>query len=205
MRKSRDIYLAMARPREFDIDTALAKAMDVFWEHGYGDASLPDLLKGMNLTRGSLYKAFKDKKSLYLLVLSNYDEQAVSGAVALLTDQDLPGWDRIIMLFESIITRVNAGDRRGCLLCSALAGPASYDADFAGPAVESLERMRKAFATALKATDLSSEAVRLSHVLVTQYVGLQIMSQTSMPASTLQQNVDALKGLCQTGQTLRTS
>ena len=64
----------MARPREFDIDTALARALDVFWEKGYGDASLPDLLEGMKLTRGSLYKAFADKETLYLRVLERYDE-----------------------------------------------------------------------------------------------------------------------------------
>ena len=45
----------------------------VFWQKGYEDASLPDLLEGMGLTRGSLYKAFKDKKSLFLKVLERYD------------------------------------------------------------------------------------------------------------------------------------
>ena len=54
----------MARPREFDTDVALSGAMDVFWEHGYEGASLPDLLIGMHLTRGSLYKAFNGEKTL---------------------------------------------------------------------------------------------------------------------------------------------
>jgi len=36
----------MARPREFDTGIALAKAMGVFGEHGYDDATLPDLLAG---------------------------------------------------------------------------------------------------------------------------------------------------------------
>lgn len=188
--------LSMARPREFDTDKALAKAMDVFWQFGYSDATLPDLLEGMSLTRGSLYKAFKDKKSLFLIVLSNYDEQAVSDAVALLTNPDQDGLDRITALFDSIVATVEAGDRRGCLLCSTIAGPASYDSEIAEYAVKSLDRMYAAFQVALEASPARAGAVRLSHLLVTQYVGLQIMSQSSIPVSTVKQNVEALKMLC---------
>ena len=66
----------MARPRVFDTDVALSGAMDVFWEHGYEGASRPYLLIGMHLTCGSLYKAFNDKKSLFLTVLNRYEDSA---------------------------------------------------------------------------------------------------------------------------------
>ena len=66
----------MARPRVFDTDVALSGAMDVFWEHGYEGASRPYLLIGMHLTLGSLYKAFNDKKSLFLTVLNRYEDSA---------------------------------------------------------------------------------------------------------------------------------
>ncbi|NJM33970.1 MAG: hypothetical protein HC850_03830 [Rhodomicrobium sp.] len=59
----------MARPREFDTDEAIEKAMQVFWEKGHG-AALPDLLGGMEIARGSFYKAFSDKKSVYLMALA---------------------------------------------------------------------------------------------------------------------------------------
>ena len=52
----------MARPREFDEAEVIRLAADVFWQKGYQDAALPDLLAGMKLTRGSLYKAFGEKK-----------------------------------------------------------------------------------------------------------------------------------------------
>lgn len=91
----------MARPREFDTDAALSGAMDVFWEHGYEGASLPDLLTGMNLTRGSLYRAFKDKKSLFLTVLTRYEDSAVDAAALLLSDDNIPdGWDRVTHLLK---------------------------------------------------------------------------------------------------------
>ena len=85
----------MARPRAFDTDLALDRAMDVFWELGYEEATLPDLLSGMQLTRGSLYKAFKDKKSLFLITLDRYEKHSVADAVAQLADTSIPdGWDR---------------------------------------------------------------------------------------------------------------
>ena len=59
----------MGRPREFDVDKALDRAMGVFWQKGYEGASLQDLLHAMEIARGSLYKAFEDKHSIYLAPL----------------------------------------------------------------------------------------------------------------------------------------
>ena len=66
----------MARPREFDTTTALNGAMNEFWTKGYDGASLPDLLEGMGITRGSLYKAFTDKKTLFLPTLRIRQQRA---------------------------------------------------------------------------------------------------------------------------------
>ncbi|TWF47857.1 TetR family transcriptional regulator [Neorhizobium alkalisoli] len=65
------------RPREFELDDAVRKAMGVFWDRGYHDASLPDLLEGMELSRGSFYKAFVDKRGVYLRALDVYIEDAI--------------------------------------------------------------------------------------------------------------------------------
>ncbi|MBO9198363.1 TetR/AcrR family transcriptional regulator [Rhizobium sp. 16-449-1b] len=51
--------------------------MAVFWDRGYHDASLPDLLEGMELSRGSFYKAFVDKRGVYLRALDVYIEDAI--------------------------------------------------------------------------------------------------------------------------------
>src|SRR5581483_7587401 len=77
---------AMARPREFDIDEALERAMAVFWAKGYEGASLQDLLKAMRIARGSLYKAFHDKRHIYLAALDHYDRTVVEENVERLRD-----------------------------------------------------------------------------------------------------------------------
>lgn len=60
------------RPRTFDRDEALARAMRVFWEKGYEAASMQDLLSAMNLSSPSLYAAFGDKESLFLEAVQRY-------------------------------------------------------------------------------------------------------------------------------------
>ncbi|WP_206543558.1 helix-turn-helix domain-containing protein [Pantoea dispersa] len=62
----------LGRPREFELETAARDAMKVFWDRGYDRASLPDLIAGTGLSRGSLYKAFGDKKGLLLAALGLY-------------------------------------------------------------------------------------------------------------------------------------
>ncbi|WP_456238698.1 TetR/AcrR family transcriptional regulator [Pararhizobium qamdonense] len=68
---------SVGRPREFELNEAVRKAMGVFWDRGYHDASLPDLLEGMDLSRGSFYKAFVDKRGVYLRALDAYIEDAI--------------------------------------------------------------------------------------------------------------------------------
>ena len=62
----------MARPREFDIDHVLNAAMHAFWQRGYEATSLADLMEATGLQKGSLYKAFGDKHSLFMQALNRY-------------------------------------------------------------------------------------------------------------------------------------
>ncbi len=189
----------MARPREFDVETAVGGAMDVFWEHGYEGASLPDLLSGMGLTRGSLYKAFTDKKSLYLVVLERYERDYVIPAVGLLSGpQPADGWDRVMALFGNVIADVKNGDRRGCLACSAAAGPASEDTDIAAAVHRTLGKLQKGFEVALKASrshaGLEPAARRqMADMLTTQYVGMRVMARSQAPVAMLKRSVASLR------------
>ena len=60
------------RPRAFDPDAALDRAMHVFWAKGYEGASLSDLTRAMRINRPSLYAAFGNKEQLFSKVLDRY-------------------------------------------------------------------------------------------------------------------------------------
>src|SRR3984957_2651155 len=62
----------MGRPRSFDIDRALDRALLVFWRKGYEGASLSDLTKAVGINRPSLYAAFGDKEALFRKALDRY-------------------------------------------------------------------------------------------------------------------------------------
>src|SRR5947208_13179907 len=66
------------RPRAFDPDAALERAMHVFWAKGYEGASLSDLTRAMRINRPSLYAAFGNKEQLFRKVLDRYMDGPVA-------------------------------------------------------------------------------------------------------------------------------
>src|SRR5258706_14321862 len=72
------VQLPRGRPRSFDVEAAVERAMGVFWSRGYHATALPDLLRATELSRGSLYAAFGDKHGLFLSALDRYIDDALT-------------------------------------------------------------------------------------------------------------------------------
>ena len=66
------------RSKSFDVNDALSRAVDVFWEQGYEGASMQDLLERMGISRQSLYDTFGDKRRLFLSSLQYYMDEYAS-------------------------------------------------------------------------------------------------------------------------------
>src|SRR5258708_34443720 len=64
----------LGRPRSFDIDRALDRALQVFWRKGYEGTSLSELTKAVGANRPSLYAAFGDKEPPFRKALDRYLE-----------------------------------------------------------------------------------------------------------------------------------
>jgi len=70
--KSKTTPAQPRRPRAFDAEVALERAMHVFWAKGYEGAALSDLTRAMRINRPSLYAAFGNKEQLFRKVLDRY-------------------------------------------------------------------------------------------------------------------------------------
>jgi len=71
-------HACRGRPREFDVDEALAAALRVFWTKGYDGASLSELTEAMQITRPSLYAAFGNKEALFHKALDLYEREKLA-------------------------------------------------------------------------------------------------------------------------------
>lgn len=139
----------MARPREFDPDAALERAMQAFWAKGFEATSLDDLCQATGLGRSSLYAAFGDKQTLYLNALARYEDAAVARINASLAGSASPR-EGIAKFVERAIDDIVAGPgRRGCFIGNCTAELARQDPLVAKRVRQSIERVQGTFRDAL--------------------------------------------------------
>ena len=83
------------RTRQFDVDEALDRALEVFWARGYEGATLPELTRAMGINRPSLYAAFGNKEQLFRKALDRYQTGFGIGhaSMAVLTHHRVPSED----------------------------------------------------------------------------------------------------------------
>lgn len=104
----------LGRPRGFDADEALERAMKVFWEQGYEGASLTDLTSAMGITRKSMYAAFGNKEDLFRKALDRYTDGPASYAARAM---ELPSAREVATAFltGSVRATTSPGCPAGCL------------------------------------------------------------------------------------------
>jgi TetR/AcrR family transcriptional repressor of nem operon len=108
----------MARPKEFDPERALARAMNLFWRLGYENASLEALMKEMGIARQSLYDTFGDKRALYLKAIAHYRDQTNNQMQKMLNETPFVE-DGFAALLYGLAAETRDQHERGCLLLSA--------------------------------------------------------------------------------------
>lgn len=111
--------MAPGRPRTFDRDTALVKAMILFWEQGYQDTSIAELTDRLGIASPSLYAAFGSKSALFCEAADRY--QRVEGAQPGIELETAPtalvGIERLLRANVVLFTRRRTP--RGCMLTRA--------------------------------------------------------------------------------------
>jgi AcrR family transcriptional regulator len=183
------------RPREFDSDKALDRALKVFWRKGFEGASLPDLTRAMGINRPSLYAAFGNKESLFRKAVDRYLEGPAAHIQAALNE---PSARAVVeRLWRGNIDLVtDSRHPRGCFMVQgALA---------CGDTAESLRRemskrrdagvarLRERFERAITEGDLPArtDAADLARYVMTVSYGIAVLATSGANRAQLQRVIE---------------
>jgi AcrR family transcriptional regulator len=172
------------RPREFEIEQALDKAIIVFSEKGYHGTSISDLKEAMGLTAGSLYKAFKDKKAIFLATFDRY-KQVRNAVLDAELQKAVSGRDKVFrMLGVYAHASVGEAGRRGCLVVGTAVELAAYDAEAAERVHGSMSRTEELLQVLVRegqadgSIPSSVDAPHAARLLLSVVYGLRVIGKT---------------------------
>ena len=198
MKQQTPMPLPRGRPRSFDTEAAVERAMGVFWSRGYHATALPDLLRATKLSRGSLYAAFGGKHALFLRALDRYVADALARIDVELGPRHAPV-DSLRTFLAGYVNRTSgASGRRGCLLVATAMELAGHDSEVGRRVGSFFKVMEAKVADALSRAKVAGkladgvEPSSAARILVCFVEGLRVVGKTAPTQTTSQATVDAL-------------
>lgn len=174
----------MARPKAFNQEEALEKAMNLFWEKGFEATSIQDLVDCLGINRQSLYDTFGDKKQLFLKSLEFYRARGLDTMPRHFKGNQ-PVKQKFINFFRFIVD-ASIHDSRGCLMANAALELANHDEDVSKIVCSNIEGNEQIFKQVLieaqQKGELSPEKnpEALAHYLFNSIQGLRITAKASV-------------------------
>ena len=184
--------MGMGRPREFDAETALDQAMEVFWRHGYDGATIAQLTEAMGINPPSLYACFGNKEGLLKAALDRYTKLRnvwMDGVVAAPTARDVA--ERMLMGIAD--KQTDPANPPGCLLVQGgiACGTGSENVPFelAARRAQNEDQLRDRFVRAKAEGDLkpTSDPAALARYVSAVSVGMGVMASSGADREALRQ------------------
>ena len=176
----------MARPRAFNEEEALQKALDTFWHRGYGATSMEELVASMGLSRASLYATFGDKHQLFMRALNQYQARIRQSLVELTADLDAPVPDQLFQIMELTASIAIADEQqRGCFLVNSTTELLPHDADAQALVDQNQQFMEALLATLLGRGQARGEVRRTAaplaqaRFLLSVLTGMRVMAKAN--------------------------
>ncbi|APG12766.1 AcrR family transcriptional regulator [Bradyrhizobium elkanii] len=184
--------MGMGRPREFDAETALDQAMEVFWRHGYEGATIAQLTEAMGINPPSLYACFGNKEGLLKAALDRYTKLRgvwMDEVVAAPTARDVA--ERMLMGIAD--KQTDPANPPGCLLVQGgiACGTGSENVPFelAARRSQNEDQLRDRFVRAKAEGDLkpTSDPAALARYVSAVSVGMGVMASSGADREALRQ------------------
>jgi AcrR family transcriptional regulator len=184
--------MGMGRPREFDAETALDQAMEVFWRHGYEGSTIAQLTEAMGINPPSLYACFGNKEGLLKAALDRYTKLRgvwMDEVVAAPTARDVA--ERMLMGIAD--KQTDPANPPGCLLVQGgiACGTGSENVPFelAARRAQNEDQLRDRFIRAKAEGDLkpASDPAALARYVSAVAVGMGVMASSGADREALRQ------------------
>lgn len=184
--------MRMGRPREFDAETALDQAMEVFWRHGYEGATIAQLTEAMGINPPSLYACFGNKEGLLKAALDRYTKLRniwMDEVVAAPTARDVA--ERMLMGIAD--KQTDPANPPGCLLVqggiACGSGSESVPFELAARRAQNEDQLRERFIRAKAEGDLKETAdpAALARYVSAVSVGMGVMASSGADREALRQ------------------
>jgi AcrR family transcriptional regulator len=154
------------RPRAYQPDVALGKALDLFRRDGFAATSLDDLSAATGMNRPSLYGAFGDKRELFIKSYQRYRDDARAAMIDIFRDE-LPIRERLQRSYKVALDIYLGGESpRGCFTVMTAASEAVADPDIRGMVLEGFVELDKAFAACFRRAQDKGELPRTADPVV---------------------------------------
>ncbi len=139
------------RPRAYEPDVALGKALDLFRKDGFAATSLDDLSAATGMNRPSLYGAFGDKRELFIKSYRRYRDDA-RAAMGDIFRTELPIRQRLQRIYAVALDIYLSGESgpRGCFTVMTAASEAVHDPDIRAMVLDGFAELDKAFAACFR-------------------------------------------------------
>lgn len=147
----------VGRPRAFETEEVLERAMGEFWKRGYEGTGLADLERATGLGRQSLYGAFGDKRALFTRVVEHYFERILKPGLIEVLDRAGSARENIESVFRIWEEAAAAPDFNGCLVGNAVSELGLQDPEVSGLLRQKLELLEAAFGRALRRAKRAGE------------------------------------------------
>ncbi|WP_291131617.1 TetR/AcrR family transcriptional regulator [Flavobacterium sp. UBA7682] len=132
------------RPKIFNEEEVLGKAINIFWNNGYEATSTESLVTGMELNRGSLYHTFGSKKELFAKSIDLFANNSTKAIEQLIHDSVNPV-EGIKKFFMSLASSSMEEHNKGCFMCNTIAELNNIDQELTSKASGNLKKLENVF------------------------------------------------------------